>query len=77
MMSMTKELYPQIAKHFNIADYRAVEKAIRNVISTAWEKRNHEDWQRYFGEINKTPTNMLFISTISERIKFVTSSVST
>ncbi len=47
-MSMTKELYPAIAKAANTTASRA-ERAMRHSITTAWERGDLEAQRRYFG----------------------------
>ena len=45
--STTKELYPDLAKEFN-SNAKQVEKAIRDVIHSAWENGNRSVWNLYF-----------------------------
>ena len=47
-MSMTKELYPYIAKEFGTTASR-VERAMRHAIETAFERGSIETIQRLFG----------------------------
>lgn len=67
--SMTKELYPYIAKVFEYQDWRAVEHGIRDVIQAAWEDRDPAVWEKYFPNQSKVPSNKQFIATLAERIK--------
>lgn len=67
--SLTKDLYPYMAKCFRYYSWRAVERAIRNVIQVAWENRNPAVWEDYFPGLRKAPSNKQFIATIAERLK--------
>ena len=46
-ISMTKELYPQVAEVWG-TDWKQAEHAIRNCIKNAYEHRNDWVWQMYF-----------------------------
>lgn len=71
--SATKELYPELAKEFgyhtSYCKATIVERPIRYSISESWNKRNPEIWNRYFVSGVKAPSNMVFISTLAEKIK--------
>lgn len=67
--SLTKDLYPQVGKE-NRAEAPAVERAIRGVIHSAWERRDESLWRCYFpagrdGSVAR-PTNGTFIATVAE-----------
>lgn len=70
--SMTKRLYPDIARAHNTTSYRA-ERAIRHAIEIAWDRGDPEAMERYFGwTISKKagkPTNGEFIATVAEQIR--------
>lgn len=70
--SITKILYPTIAKTFNTTPSR-VERAIRHAIEVAWDRGNMEVLNEYFGytvNIGKgKPTNSEFIALIADRIR--------
>ncbi|MBQ7944648.1 MAG: sporulation initiation factor Spo0A C-terminal domain-containing protein [Lachnospiraceae bacterium] len=71
--SVTKILYPEVAKRFGTND-KQVERAIRNAIETAWEKGNPEVMKEVFGICSvmpgcMRPTNTEFIEEIAKRIK--------
>lgn len=66
--SLSKELYPCIAKYYGYSDWHAVESAIRDVILTAWENRDPVVWEKYFPNQGKVPSNKQFIATLAERI---------
>lgn len=67
--SLTKELYPYIAKQFGYEDWHAVEHAMRFVILSAWENRDPDVWEKYFPNAKKPPSNKCFIATLAERLK--------
>ena len=46
--SVTKLLYPTIAKHFKTTDQK-VERAIRNAIEVSWTRGNVETFEKIFG----------------------------
>ena len=70
--SVTKVLYPEVAKRFHTTPSR-VERAIRHAIEVAWDRGDIETLQRFFGytvsNIKGKPTNSEFIAMISDRIR--------
>ena len=70
--SITKILYPTIAKHFQTTPSR-VERAIRHAIEVAWSRGRMETLEELFGYTVNTgkgkPTNSEFIALISDRIR--------
>ncbi len=70
--SVTKELYPQVAKDFSTTSPR-VERAIRHAIEVAWNRGDEETIQSIFGytiQSNKgKPTNSEFIAMISDKLR--------
>lgn len=71
-LTLSKELYPAIAIAVDATDGRAVEHAIRDCITKAWNRRNHFVWLKYFppdknGNI-PCPNNSLFIKTLARMI---------
>ena len=70
--SITKMLYPTVAKKFNPSASR-VERAIRHAIEVAWTRGDTEVLNRIFGfTINQSkgkPTNSEFIAMISDIIR--------
>jgi len=70
--SVTKVLYPEIAKKFNTTPSR-VERAIRHAIEVAWSRGNIESISALFGyTINITkakPTNSEFIAMVADRLR--------
>lgn len=69
--SVTKILYPGIAKKYNTTTGK-VEHGIRHAIQKAWENEKSEEWETVFGKIqmnrNSRPTNSQFIATLSDFI---------
>ena len=70
--SVTKVLYPTIAKKYNTTSSR-VERAIRHAIEVAWDRGDIDVLNSYFGftvQINRgKPTNSEFIAMISDKIR--------
>lgn len=67
LASVTKRLYPEVAKRFNATD-KQVERAIRSTIETAWTKGDPETLKTVFEEIygdgTVRPTNTEVIGKI-------------
>ena len=72
MESVTKLLYPTIAKEYNTTSSR-VERAIRHAIEIAWERGNVDILNKFFGytidSFKGKPTNSEFLALISDRIR--------
>ncbi|MBQ2835368.1 MAG: sporulation initiation factor Spo0A C-terminal domain-containing protein [Clostridia bacterium] len=72
MTSVTKILYPTIAKKFNTTSSR-VERAIRHAIEVAWDRGDVDVLQTYFGytiqSVRGKPTNSEFIAMISDKLR--------
>ena len=70
--SITKQLYPEIAKKYNTTASR-VERAIRHAIEVAWNRGDVEDLNRIFGyTVNNAkgkPTNSEFIAMIADKLR--------
>lgn len=70
--SVTKLLYPEIAKQYNTTDCK-VERAIRNAIEISWERGNKETFENMFGYCVKSgkgrPTNSEYIAAIADTIR--------
>ena len=70
--SVTKVLYPEVAKRFATTPSR-VERAIRHAIEVAWDRGDLETLQKFFGytvsNSKGKPTNSEFIAMISDRIR--------
>ncbi len=70
--SITKVLYPTIAKNFKTTPSR-VERAIRHAIEVAWSRGRMETLDGLFGYTVNTgkgkPTNSEFIALIADRIR--------
>ncbi len=67
--SVTKLLYPEIAKSFCTTDQK-VERAIRNAIEVSWERGNEETFEELFGysytDGKQRPTNSEYIAGIAD-----------
>lgn len=73
--SITKQLYPSIAKEYSTTSSR-VERAIRHAIEVAWSRGNTEVIDELFGySMNNgknKPTNSEFIALIADKIRLDT-----
>ena len=70
--SITKVLYPDIAKKFNTTPSR-VERAIRHAIEVAWSRGNIDSISELFGyTVSSTkakPTNSEFIAMVADHLR--------
>lgn len=70
--SVTKVLYPEVAKRYHTTPSR-VERAIRHAIEVAWDRGDLETLQKFFGytvsNAKGKPTNSEFIAMISDQIR--------
>ena len=70
--SITKQLYPNIAKKYNTTPSR-VERAIRHAIEVAWSRGKMDTIDKLFGyTINNgkgKPTNSEFVALIADRLR--------
>lgn len=70
--SVTKLLYPTIAKHFKTTDQK-VERAIRNAIEVSWSRGNSSTFENLFGYSNEQgkqrPTNSEYIARIADKVR--------
>jgi len=70
--SITKTLYPDVAKKYKTTSSR-VERAIRHAIEVAWSRGNVDTISKIFGytvNVNKAkPTNSEFIAMIADRLR--------
>lgn len=70
--SVTKQLYPSVAKKFQTTPSR-VERAIRHGIEKAWDRGNVKTINSIFGytiDVNKgKPTNSEFIAMVTDKIR--------
>ncbi len=79
--SVTKVLYPTVAKKYNTTTSR-VERAIRHAIEVAWDRGDVDTLNSYFGYTIQNskgkPTNSEFIAMIADnlRLRYKTSAVS-
>lgn len=70
--SITKELYPTVAKDFNTTPSR-VERAIRHAIEVAWDRGDPDVLNDFFGytiaNAKGKPTNSEFIAMIADKLR--------
>ena len=70
--SVTKLLYPAIARRFKTTDQK-VERAIRNAIEVSWTRGNVDTFEELFGYSVGTgkgrPTNSEYIARIADKIR--------
>ena len=70
--SVTKLLYPVVAKHFRTTDQK-VERAIRNAIEVSWMRGNQEMLTGLFGYSyesgKRRPTNSEYIARIADKMR--------
>ncbi len=70
--SITKQLYPSVAKTYNTSASR-VERAIRHAIEVAWDRGDTDTLNKIFGfTINQAkgkPTNSEFIAMIADKLR--------
>jgi len=70
--SVTKLLYPTVAKRFKTTDQK-VERAIRNAIEVSWNRGNVDTFEEMFGysaSSGKTrPTNSEYIARVADKIR--------
>ncbi len=77
--SVTKQLYPSVAKIFETTSSR-VERAIRHAIEVAWDRGDVDILNSYFGytihNSRGKPTNSEFIAMISDKLRLQLKSAS-
>ena len=70
--SVTKMLYPAIARRFKTTDQK-VERAIRNAIEVSWNRGNMKTFEEMFGysvSSGRTrPTNSEYIARIADKVR--------
>lgn len=70
--SVTKLLYPTIAKRFKTTEQK-VERAIRNAIEVSWTRGNTDTFERIFGysmlQGRNRPTNSEYIGSIAHKMR--------
>ncbi len=70
--SVTKLLYPTIAKRFKTTDQK-VERAIRNAIEVSWSRGNVDTFEQLFGysiqQGKSRPTNSEYIARIADKMR--------
>lgn len=72
MESVTKTLYPTVAREFSTTPSR-VERAIRHAIEVAWDRGDVDVLSSYFGYTIQSgrgkPTNSEFIAMLSDKLR--------
>ena len=70
--SVTKLLYPTIARRFRTTDQK-VERAIRNAIEVSWSRGNVDTFEEMFGYSalsgRTRPTNSEYIARIADKVR--------
>ncbi len=70
--SVTKLLYPSIAKRYNTTE-KKVERAIRNAIEVSWKRGNIQTFEELFGYSSvsgrQRPTNSEYICRLADKIR--------
>ena len=70
--SVTKLLYPEIAKKFHATDQK-VERGIRNAIEVSWMRGNKDTFLEIFGycaeEGRNRPTNSEYIARLADKVR--------
>lgn len=70
--SVTKLLYPTVAKHFKTTNQK-VERAIRNAIEVSWTRGNVNTFEEMFGYSAASgkgrPTNSEYIARIADKVR--------
>ena len=70
--SVTKLLYPSIAKRYHTTDQK-VERAIRNAIEVSWKRGNTGTFEELFGYSSLSgknrPTNSEYICCLADKIR--------
>lgn len=72
--SMTKRLYPEVAKRYQV-EHGQVEHAIRHAIKKAWRHNNSILQKQLFGnslEDGERPTNAAFIAAVADYLELTT-----
>ena len=70
--TLSKHIYPAVAKQHELTDQRAVEHSIRNSIEKAWRRRDESVWLRFFpADASRhitCPSNRKVLTTLAEWI---------
>ena len=69
LLYITKELYPDVAKHFHSTSTR-IERSLRTVITTCWNEGNRTLLDRIAGyELQRKPTTGELISMLAYYVR--------
>jgi two-component system response regulator (stage 0 sporulation protein A) len=70
--SVTKLLYPEIAKTYKTTDQK-VERAIRNAVEVSWQRGDAQLFEEIFGYTRETgrrrPTNSEYIAGLADKVR--------
>ena len=67
---ITKCAYPETARYFKVSP-SSVEHAIRTLIASVWNRRNHSGLNRVAGiELEKPPTNSEFVDMLAAYLRY-------
>lgn len=69
MPSLTKELYPYVARRLGYHDWHAIERTIRYSITNAWANGDPQVWAVYFPRSKRAPSNKQLIATLAEQVQ--------
>ena len=59
-LSVTKELYPTVAKKYG-QKWRRIERSIRSAAEAAWDRGDRQRWLTCFPNCSKRPSNSVFL----------------
>ena len=65
---LSSEIFPKVAKTCNCLSIAALDKALRRVISAAWQQRDARVWTQYFYNEHKCPSVLRFLSRIAQEL---------
>lgn len=68
LMSLSKHLYPAVAKACDFLSASAVDQNIRRTIKAGWSTKDKAVWSKYFDINRKAPTNLEFISRLAQEL---------
>ena len=63
--SLTKELYPAVAKLYK-GSWQQIEHGIRLSVSDAWKSKTGDGWRLYFTDEETKPTNSVFLTRMAQ-----------
>lgn len=67
---LTKCIYPEAARHFNVSS-ASIERAVRTVVGNCWAHENHDVLNYISGmTLTKRPTNSEFLDAVSAFLRY-------